>query len=56
MLCTKNSLSIVGQLYFKNRDKLIEKEIRFGTSTCGSGGWSKGTTDFQLEDKQVLAV
>lgn len=29
--------------YTLKTDKFIEKEIRFGTSTCGSGGWSKGT-------------
>ena len=42
MLCNRNSHSVVGQLYFKDKhtNKLIEKEIRF-VVTRGRG-WGKG--------------
>ena len=42
MLCNRNSHSVVGQLYFKDKhtNKLIEKEIRF-VVTRGRG-WREG--------------
>ena len=48
MLCNRNSHTVVGQLYFKN--KLIEKEIRFVVyQKCeGRRNWLKLVKRYKL--------
>ena len=54
MLCNRNKHSIAGQLYFKKKKKLIEKEIRLvvtrGKGSGGRGNWMKVVESFQLKD------
>ena len=50
LCCVPGTNSVIGQLYFKNRQTLVEKETRFMVARDGEwvGGWMEVVKRYKL--------
>ena len=51
--CIRNKISFIGQLYFKQTEKLIEKQIRFVVMRTGLGRWGNGWRQWKGRNFQL---